>query len=160
MDFPSGRLDLFMIDISEPRDNDLRVVVVVADDPGPFAPHDLGGGLIFEAREIKGGPASPVYEILWLDYVAYAVRNERFTTLAPGEDPKPDRLFTVTASPFLDYVAAATFATDDFPGPLTQWSLITQNHCLDVVSTEPPQVRRLERSEYPTSRLAIEHGLG
>lgn len=30
MDFPSGRLDLFMIDISEPRDNDLRVVVVVA----------------------------------------------------------------------------------------------------------------------------------
>ena len=159
MDFPSGPLDLFLIDISEPRDNDLRIVIVVADDPSPFETVDLAG-MSIEAREIRPNRESPVLELYWSDYVAYAMRNECFATLASGEEPAPDRLSTRAASPFLDYVAASTFAMNDYPGPLTHWALVTQNHCLDVVSTTPPEVRRLERHEYPTGPVARDHGVG
>ena len=44
-------------------------------------------------------------------------------------------------SRFLDYVAACTIATDDFPGPLNHWGLICASHIIHVISTDEPEIQ-------------------
>ena len=48
-----------------------------------------------------------------------------------------------TRSRFLDYVAAATFATAEYPGRFTHWGVICGNHIIDVASLEEPAVREI-----------------
>ncbi len=43
-------------------------------------------------------------------------------------------------SAFLDYVAISTWATKDFPGPYTHVQVLSENHIVDVVSTEIPSL--------------------
>ena len=54
------------------------------------------------------------------------------------------RFFRIySKSTFLDYVSRATFASEQYPGPLSHVGLICQNHIVDVVSTKSPAIRRL-----------------
>lgn len=144
MEFPKGRLDLYITEIGEPADNDLRIVVLQADTRGPIESTKVG-----EARRILPSEDSPALELVWYDYVAYAFRSESYARLEDGEAPSKDSFSVRADSAFLAYVRASTFATDDFPGPLIHWSLDTLNHCVDVVSTSPPEVRVLAPSERP-----------
>jgi len=137
-EFPAGRLNLYMTDIGEPEDNRLRVVVMMTQlgesEDGPFgAP----------ARQILADPAS-AFELTWDRYIAYAVRDECYAQLEEGEAPSESNLHVRQRSAFLDYVSKSTFATDEYPGPMQHWALYTLNHCLDVVSCAPPQIRRIE----------------
>ncbi|HQR90229.1 MAG: hypothetical protein B7Z44_13720 [Caulobacter sp. 12-67-6] len=144
MEFPRGRLDLYLTEIGEPADNDLRIVVLQADARGPIESTEVG-----EARRIMPAEASPAIELVWYDYVAYAMRSESYARLEDEEPLSKDSFTVKYDSAFLTYVRASTFATDEFPGPLTHWSLDTLNHCLDVVSTSPPEVRVLDVAERP-----------
>jgi hypothetical protein len=146
MEFPRGRLDLYLVDISEPRDNDLRVVVLTARGRGPL--EDTGSEL-GEARRIQPLDGDEAYELVWPRYVAYAMRSESYAKMEDGEAPVSDSLHIRESSAFLTYVTATTFANDEYPGPLTQWSLDTLNHCLDVVSDTSPEIRLLPRGEWP-----------
>ena len=38
---------------------------------------------------------------------------------------------------FLDYVARATFASNEYPGPLRHWCVGSENHVVDVVGSPP-----------------------
>ena len=144
MEFPKGRLDLYLTEIGEPADNDLRVVVLKADGRGPIESTAVG-----EARRILPSEACPAFELIWYDYVAYAVRSESYARFEDGEIPSEDSFKVRSASAFLAYVKATTFATNNSPGPLIHWSLDTLNHCLDVVSATPPEVRLLDSPERP-----------
>jgi hypothetical protein len=137
VDFPKGRISLFLTEIGEPSNNDLRLVVAEGI-AGPLENTQFG-----EARRIAPDETSRVFELIWCRYVAYSVRNESFTSLKEGEEPPEDMLTTRTNSAYLDYVKAATFASDDYPGPLTHWSLYTEWHCIDVVSDKPPEIRQI-----------------
>ncbi|MDQ0462497.1 hypothetical protein QO010_000245 [Caulobacter ginsengisoli] len=139
-DFPKGRVSLLLEDIGEPAENDLRIVVVEAK---PGAPEMTEVG---EARPVKPDETSRRFELIWYCYVAYVVRNESYARV-DGEALGDDRLQIRTNSAFLAYVAAATLATDDYPGPLTHWSLYTEWQCIDVVSVDPPEIRLLPASE-------------
>ena len=133
---------LFLAEIGEPSNNDLRVVVVL-------------GRASETAVETELGPAFPVgtddtsraFELIWWNYVAYGVLDERWVT--PDDSPivGTRRFGRKTASAFLAYVAASTWATDEHPGELTHWYLNTEWHCLDVVSVEPPELRELKLQE-------------
>ena len=131
---------LWLADIGEPSNNELRVVVLEAR-PAPQPEQTLLG----KAYPVRPDEKSRGFELIWDGYVAYSVRNESYFLREGGETLGHD-LHKRTDSAFLNYVKTTTFATDDHPGPLTHWSLYTDWHCIDVVSAEPPQVRRLDAS--------------
>jgi hypothetical protein len=143
-------VSLWMCAIDEPRTNDLRVVVLEGK-PGP------------EPVETDFGPATPIrpdaisraYEIVWSQYVAYNVRNESYFRSEPGEVLSGQPLAVRTASAYLAYVQASTFATDDYPGVLTHWRLYLEWHCIDVVSVDPPDIRLMTAEETAAILAAI-----
>lgn len=134
---------LLLVDIGEAGTNDLRLNVLEAR-PGP----DLFETEVGLATPIRPDENSRGYELTWYGYVAYSVRNESYFR-AEAEEPeaKLDRLVVRKRSAYMDYLAAATIATNDYPGELTHWSLYTEWHCIDVVSVEPPELRELSKSE-------------
>ncbi|WP_158013883.1 hypothetical protein [Sphingomonas sanxanigenens] len=144
--FPPGRLDLYLTEIGEPLDNQLRIVVrqaslgksTIIDDP-IFA--------IENVRQIEVTSQSLTWELYWSNYVAYAVRNESYWIREEGEPDFSGHLSRRINSAFMRYVTSTTFATDDYPGPLQHWALSTLNHCLDVISAEPPEIRLLDPAE-------------
>jgi len=144
--FPSGSRNLYMTEIGEPFDNQLRIIIregrlgepTVIDDP--FFNVD-------NVRPIEVTDKSPAWELYWSNYVAYVVRNESYWAREEGEPDFSGHLSRRFDSAFFRYISSTTFATDDYPGPLEHWALTTLNHCLDVISTEPPEIRSLSAAE-------------
>lgn len=142
MDFPEGLMNLYLTEIGEPSDNRLRILVSegIVGQPSPikFGDVDLG-----EGRPIEMTVESRHFELSWDYYVAYAVRNESFCTAEPQESQMINQLHRRFDSAFLEFVSATTFANGDYPGPLQHWALSTLNHCVDVVSVQPPRVQQV-----------------
>ena len=141
MDFPEGHINLYLTEIGEPE-NRLRIVVAegILGDPSLI---DIDGVDLGEGRPIEITSESRHFEISWDDYVAYVVRNESFWQAEPEEPRMVHQLERRFDSAFLKFVSITTFANDDYPGPLQHWALSTLNHCVDVVSVQPPHVQRL-----------------
>ena len=142
MEFPKGSLKLYVTEIGEPSENELRIVVAegLIGEPTAieFAGHDLG-----EGRPIEISDASRSFEIWWDNYVAYAVRDESYWKAEEGEPRLADHLNRRYGSAFQRYVSETTFADNVYPGPLEHWCLITLNHMVDVISVGPPRVTKL-----------------
>lgn len=128
--------------MGEPRTNDLRVVVAEAKRGSEPVETELG-----LATPIRPDITSRVYEIVWSNYVAYNVRNESYFRPEDGEVLGGPPLDVRTSSAYLAYVAASTFATNDYPGVLSHWRLYLEWHCIDVVSVDPPTVRLMDVAE-------------
>lgn len=135
-------VSLWMCAIGEPRANDLRVVVVEAKLGSEPVQTALG-----PANPIAPDSASRAHEIVWSHYVAYNVRNESYFRPEPGEVLGGPPLDVRTSSAYLAYIAASTFATNDYPGVLSHWRLYLERHCIDVVSVDPPVVRLMDTAE-------------
>jgi hypothetical protein len=71
--------------------------------------------------------------------------NESFATRDDSEEAKGKLFRSFSKSRFLSYVRTATFATDEYPGPVNHFEVICQNHVIEVVSTEAPRIRRIAR---------------
>jgi hypothetical protein len=141
---------LFLVDISEPEESSLRLVVdeAIADHthiistPDPASPF----------TEIKEG-ASPIkavegcrrFELQWSRYVAYLVTEE---IVGSGGSYK-DEIYTgklfrkYTTSHFLDLLARDTGGHSE---PILHYKLICQDHLIDVASYDPPETRLLENN--------------
>lgn len=139
-DFQHPRLPggLFLTEIGEPWANGLRLVVAEGIDG---VPEMTALGV---ATPVEVTPMSRRWELQWDATVVYAVRNESYFVPEPGDPSPRDALIVRRSSAILDYVRATTFATDDYPGPLSNWSLYTQHHCIDVVATDAPRVIELK----------------
>lgn len=153
MEFPEGNLNLYLTEIGEPSDNRLRIVVGEGL-LGNLKKIEGWGVDLGEGRPIALGPQSRFFELSWDDYVAYAVRNESFWAAEPREPPFVKHLSRRFDSAFLQFVFATTFADDDFPGPLQHWALTTLNHCVDVVSVQPPRVVAIDNSAAALASMA------
>jgi hypothetical protein len=141
---------LYLDSILEPEENTLRLVIAEAGDGGPSDPtkfKDEGPELqriLSESREIAHLPGMLKFELLWNSYIAYSVRNESFVSRDDYEQFEGRLLVTYTKSRYLDFVSAATFASPDYPGSFTHWGVFCLNHIVDIVSVEPPQIRRAD----------------
>jgi hypothetical protein len=139
---------LYLTDIGEPEDNVLRLVVTegrVADEPSQAdlaAFRDLGR-LASGARSIVVDEVSASYELTFGTYIAYAVMNESFTVANESEVYTGHLFRTYSKSAFLEYVAAATIASDDYGGPYVHYGLVCLNHIVEVASAAPPRIVRL-----------------
>ena len=138
---------IFLREIGESEENALRLIIEEAKSDGP--PEDieiLPGKVISGTRAIESDTTCRAFDLVWPSYVSYSVRNESFCTL-DKEEVWEGRLFCLySKSHFLDYVARATFASTDYPGPLRHWGINCLNHIVDVVSIAEPQVRELKHA--------------
>ena len=92
---------------------------------------------------IEATEKSRSFEVKWEYYVAYSVVNESFKKRRTDELWAGDLFRIYTKSCFIDFVAAATFATDEYPGPLQHIGLLCEDHIVDVISTKEPSVKKL-----------------
>jgi hypothetical protein len=131
---------LYLAEIGEPEDNVLRLVIEEARAGGEPMEVKIGDALLSGARPIVSDDTCYAYEVLFGSYVAYSVRNESYTPEDRSEE-YTGRLFRLySKSHFLDYVRAATFASDEYPGKLSHYEIVCENHILDVVSAGEPHI--------------------
>ncbi len=131
---------LYLIEISEPHDNVLRLIVSEAQSRKTPDDVVIEGMKLTNAFELVSDGSCTAYEVIFQHYVAYSVRNESFVTVDKTE-MCTGRLFkTYSQSRFLDYVGVATFASDDFPGKLGHYGVNCLNHIVDVVSSAQPLI--------------------
>ncbi|MCK8104199.1 hypothetical protein [Pseudoalteromonas sp. 2CM36K] len=135
-----------MIEIQETYKDSLRIVIAEAgvSDVAPKIsseeePNEELRKILNESKPIEVTDSSAHYEIIFDDYIAYAVTNESY---AGGIEEKFEgRLARVyTKSAFLNYIEQGTFATEDYPGPFVHYGFCCLNQIIDVVSERPPTV--------------------
>jgi len=106
----------------------------------------VGGVTIEGLHRVHPTDGSRVFELIWNQYIAYAVTNESFATPNGDENADSGRLLRCySQSPFLDYVARTTVATAEFPAPYTHARVLSESQIVDVVSTGVPTFRVLQR---------------
>jgi hypothetical protein len=136
---------LFLRELTEPRDNSLRLVVqeAVVNRGGLVRPHPEFPELAELSRE-----ASPVestntcrtFELTWKRYVAYLVTEECVGSCGQYDDEIfAGKTFRVYAkSHFLEHLARDTGGHTE---GVLHYKLICQNHLIDIAAYGPPEVR-------------------
>lgn len=153
---------IYLIEINEPSDNVLRLVISEAQeretDQDLKIEDAVLSSVLSNAKELVADESCNAYEILFQDYVAYSVRNESFVSVDDSEK-WTGRLFqTYSRSHFLAYVRVATFASDDYPGKLGHYGINCLNHIVDVVSASQPiisLIRGVEQIVGPQRRQPV-----
>ena len=123
----------------------LRIVLHEAQVGAPPSEEQMMGepseirNLLSGTKSIAHLPGCRVFELVWPDYIGYSVVNESYGSLEPTESIGEGQLLkTFTKSVYLDYLAQATFASSDFPGPFKHWAIYCLDHIVNVASTEEP----------------------
>lgn len=137
---------LFLIDIAEPQENQLRILVREATASPEEEALTIGGVTFEHLHRIESSDASPTFELVWDSYIAYSVRNESYAAEDESNVWSGNKLRTYSKSSFLAYIASATIATSEYPGPFRHYGLVCEDHVVDVVSAARPQIRQVEHS--------------
>jgi hypothetical protein len=138
---------LYLREVSEPRDNSLRLVVQEAVvNPSGLVRSDAA---LPELQEILKR-ASPIestencrsFELTWKNYVAYLVTEECVGSCGKYDDELfSGKLFRVyTKSHFLEHLARDTGAHTE---PILHYKLTCLNHLVDVAAYKPPELKQV-----------------
>ena len=100
-------------------------------------------GVSLRGRPIEITDESRRFEVVWDTYITYTVHNESYCYWDDSEKWAGKRLRVYSKSKFLEFVAAATFARDDYPAPFKHYQIVCGNHVIDVASEQAPVVTRL-----------------
>ena len=137
---------LYLTEIGELDVNVLRVVIEEAKAIDEAREIGVGDTKITGLKPIVSDETCQKYEIIFGSYVAYCVRNESYTVLDEYEE-FTGRLFNIySKSRFLDYVQAATIASEDYPGKFTDYGINCLDHILDVISVDAPEIEIIKRA--------------
>jgi hypothetical protein len=134
---------LFLREISEPRQNSLRLLIEEAEVMPEELTIRFAGTEIGNGHPVRSTPNSRLFEIVWDNYVAYSVTNESYATPSESEEFSGRFARLYSKSHFLDYVSRATFACSQYPGPLQHIGIVSECHIIDIVSTGPPRLRHM-----------------
>jgi hypothetical protein len=134
---------IFLDGIKEPEDNSLalRIFEGLVGEPEDT---EIAGTIIKDTAPVTIEKESKVYAIYFDSYVAYSIRNESFTTWDDEEEWEGKKFREYSKSHFLNYVSQSTFATDDFPGPLTHYEIVCEFHVIDIVTTVKPEIKHIK----------------
>jgi hypothetical protein len=134
---------LYLREVGEPEELSLRVVIEEARAVGPPEDIEIAGKVVSGTRPIESDSGCRLFELVWPSYVSYSVRNESFCVIDEAETWQGRLFCTYSQSHFLNYVKQATFASDEYPGPVRHWGVNCLNHIVDVVSVDEPMIRRI-----------------
>jgi hypothetical protein len=137
---------VYLREVSEPRDNSLKVVVEEAavnrSATAKFDP-DLDA-ILKDASPIERVEGCRVFELHWKRYAAYLVTEELVGSNAVGgydhEGYTGRVLHVYTQSHFLEHLARDTGGHID---PLQHYRLVCLNRLIEGAAYAPPAVRRL-----------------
>ncbi|WP_417657717.1 hypothetical protein [Pseudidiomarina aestuarii] len=140
---------LDLIEIHETYKDCLRIVLAEAgvSDVAPQMssdeePNEALRKLLNESKRIEIADNSARYEIVFDDYIAYAVTNESYAGGIEGSfEGRLARVYSESA--FLNYISQATLASADYPRSFAHYGFCCLNQIIDVVSERPPTVRLL-----------------
>jgi hypothetical protein len=148
-----GELDdfqyLFLLEITESRDNVLSLTVQEGSPLGDPISVNVAGVDLGPAMRIGSTDQSRIFKIVWTQYVGYSVINESYALPDDSEVSSGGHFRLYSKSRFLDYVARATFACGEYPGPLRHWWVATENQIINVVSVKDPEIRQVGASPHP-----------
>ena len=135
---------LFLEDLSEPQENVLRLILVGGKRNPESESQTIAGVKFEDLHRVGPTPNSRRFELVWNRYIAYSVTNESFGRPVADEVSYAGKFVRgYLKSEFLDYVARSTIATTEYPGPQMHIRIFSENHIVDVVSTEMPTLRNL-----------------
>ncbi len=147
---------LSLRELTEPRDNSLRIVIdeAVVNRPAQARlpdPPELAGTFT-EISRIESTEACKTFELSWKLYVAYLVTEEMVGSCGKSEDEDftGHLLRVYTKSHFLDHLARDTGAHSE---PIQHYKLICLNHLIDVASYAPPEIRLVGAPSQPSRRI-------
>jgi hypothetical protein len=70
--------------------------------------------------------------------------NESYARVDEYDVAQSGKLMKIySKSHFLDYLALASIASKDYPGPFVHYGLICLNHVIDVACQTPPTINML-----------------
>jgi hypothetical protein len=135
---------LYLREVGEPRDNQLRVVVEEAGtNPAPES-RTITGVTFSELHAIESTENSRLFEVIWDHYIAYNIMNESYARVDEYDVAQSGRLMkTYSRSRFLDYLALASIASEDHPGTFIHYGLLCLNHVIDIACPNPPAISLL-----------------
>lgn len=103
--------------------------------------------ILVGSRKIQPMPGCRRFELVWKTYIGYSVVNESYSNGAPDASLAVGdrrRFAEYSSSQYLDYLAKASFASKDYPGPYRHWALYCQDHTIDIASQVDPIIREIE----------------
>ena len=125
-------------------DGEIRLIVKEIKPLDELRDLEIAEGVVIEKlRPVEFTEDCSSYEIRFDTYVALNVANESYCIADPSEPTRGKLLKTYDRSQFLDYVRESTSARDDYPGPMTHYRVVTEDHIIDVVSCDPPEIEVL-----------------
>jgi hypothetical protein len=148
---------LYLRELSEPRDNSLRLVEkeAIVNPDGLFHPHPE----LPELEEVLRG-SSPIestdacrtFELTWVRYVAYLVTEECVGSCGRDDDEiYTGKLFRVyTKSHFLEHLSRDTGGHTE---SVLHYKLLCLNHLVDVAAYAPPEVRQIGQVVSASTRI-------
>jgi hypothetical protein len=138
---------IFVRGISEPDENVLRLVLQEAEVSSESESRQAGNTYL-EGYPIRPTEHSRTFELTWTQYVAYSVTNESFASAEDDSEIRVSgRRFRIySKSRFLDFVSGTTIASEQYPAPMTHFCVISENHVINIVSTQLPEMRILTAS--------------
>jgi hypothetical protein len=146
---------LFLRELSEPRDNSLRLIVEEAVDnrsAPPSTRSDIPGlaEILKESWPIESVEGCKTFELSWARYAAYLVTEELLGSGGSYDDEVyTGRLLRVyTKSHFLDYLSRDTGGHTE---PIQHYKLICLNHLIDIGSYAPPDIRLMGSASSPST---------
>ena len=136
---------LYLRELSEPRDNSLKLVVeeAVVNRSGIVGPNlpELEA-VMTDVSPIESVQGCRIFELYWKRYAAYLVTEELVgSNASSGYD---DECYTgkilrvYSKSHFLAHIARDT---GGHPEPPRHYKIVCLNHLIDVVAYAPPDVR-------------------
>lgn len=140
---------LYLRELSETRDNSLRLVVDEAvRTPSVASRADTIGHLpelteiLKDAEAIETTQSCRTFELTWKHYVAYLVTEECVGSCGKYDDETfGGNLFRMyTKSHFLDHLGRDTGGHTE---AIRHYKLICLNHLIDVAAYAPPEVRQV-----------------
>jgi hypothetical protein len=151
---------LYLRQLSEPRDNALRIVVQEAtSNRAKAAPLEIPGnaGKFFDgnAWPIESTETCRTFILHWRRYVAYLVTEGAVGSCGDYKDEVFIGRFwrKYEKSHLLDHVARDT---GGHLASLQHFKIICLNHKIDVVSTKPPEIEVLEGAAPNASPPAVQ----
>jgi hypothetical protein len=140
---------LYLRELSEPRDNSLRLVVQEAIVNPAGSIHSLLPklpeleGILKGASPIEPTETCRTFELTWKHYVGYLVTEECVGSCGQDDDEVfTGKLFRVyTKSHFLEHLARDTGGHTE---KILHYKLVCLNHLIDIAAYVPPEITQVE----------------
>lgn len=143
-----GLKDIYLEDIFETKDNYLRLTFSrsklskVSDPIIIDANHSIK---VDSAVDIDY--SLPLIQIDFDWYIGYSVLNESYTVWDDYQKFEGKSFRIYTKSRYLDFINAGTIASIDYPGPFKHYKIVCLNHIIDIVSTNEPIIKEIQRQD-------------